>query len=265
MSIKKQLIEAAKTIKTAVELDSIFESADLSADVRANFKTVFETAVKTTAIKLAEEHVNTIAEKSEELVESKVQEEIGELTETLNMYLDQFGKHWLEENKQAVSNTIKVDMFESLMVGMKDLFVDHNVIIPEEAVNVVEELEAEIAEAREELNVAMQENKNLQESFNNVKRDTVVESAIAGLAESQKEKVKNLVEGLEYNELFESKLTAIVEMTAPKATKAPEVEDKNTDATIAEQADPNFVEDKTQLNEASNKVTSPMAAYLAAL
>lgn len=263
MSIKQQLIEAAKTINTAVELDSIFESADLSAEMKANFKTVFESAVKSTAIKLAEDHVNMIATKSEELVETKVQEEMGELTETLNMYLEHVSKHWLEENKIAVSNNIKIDMFESLMVGMKDLFVDHNVVIPEEAVNVVEELEAEIAEAREELNVAIQENKNLQESVSVIKRDSVVENAIANLAESQKEKVKNLVEGLEYNELFESKLTAIVEMTAPKAVVESTVEDSAEVTTIAEQADPNFVAE-SQIDE-STKVDPAMAAYLAAL
>ena len=264
MSIKQKLLEAANAINTPIELDSIFESADLSADLKAKVATVFESVVKARAVALAETHINEIVAKSEELVESRVQEEISELTETLNTYLDHVAKHWLEENEVAVSNSIKVDMFESLMVGMKDLFVDHNVVIPEEAVNVVEELEAEIAESREELNTALNEKADLEKQMSNMKRDSIVESSIASLTESQKEKVKTLIEGVEYNDKFEAKLSAIVEMTAAKVvTEATVVQEEVT--TIAEEANANFVQEEQQIEESTNKVDPVMAAYLAAL
>lgn len=267
MTIKQKLMEAAKTIDTAVELDSIFESVELSADMKAKFQTVFESAVKSQAIKLAESHIEDMANKSEELVESKVKEEIGELTETLNTYLDHVAKHWLSENQVAVDNGIKVGMFESLMVGMKELFVEHNVVVPEEAVNVVEELEAEIAEAREELNLALNDKKAIEESMNLLKRDSVVEKAISDLTESQKEKVASLIEGIEYNELFEDKLSAIVEMTATKVVvESTEVKAEEAQV-IAEEADPNFkeTEEKEEQIDESSKVDPNMAKYLAAL
>lgn len=264
MSIKQKLLEAANSINAPIELDSIFESADLSADLKAKVATVFESVVKARAVALAETHINEIVAKSEELVESRVQEEISELTETLNTYLDHVAKHWLEENAMSVNNSIKVDMFESLMVGMKDLFVDHNVIIPEEAVNVVEELEAEIAESREELNVALNEKALMEKQMNDMKRDGIVESSIASLTESQKEKVKTLIEGVEYNDKFETKLSAIVEMTAAKVvTEAVVVQEEVT--TIAEEAGANFVEEQ-QIEESTTASVDPrMAAYLAAL
>lgn len=262
MSIKTQLLEAAKTINTAVELDGIFESVDLSAEQRAKFKTVFESAVKAQAIALAESHINEISNSAEALVETRVQEEISELTETLNTYLDHVAGHWLEENKEAVSNSIKIDMFESLMVGMKDLFIDHNVIVPEESVNVVEELEAEIAEAREELNVALEEKAAIVESVNTMKRDNAVNEAIASLTESQKEKVKTLVEGLDYNDAFEGKLAAIVEMTAAAKVET-QVQEAEVETQI-EEANVNF--EPTNVEPTQTKAIDPkMAAYLAAL
>ncbi|MGL4523017.1 MAG: prohead core protein, partial [Bacilli bacterium] len=259
MSIKQQLLEAAKTIKGTVQLDSIFESADLSADMKVKFQTVFESAVKTQAVALAETHISEIAEKSEEMVESRVQEELTDLTETLHKYLDHVAGKWLEENKEAVSNGIKVDMFESLMVGMKDLFVEHNVTVPEDAVDVVAELEDEIAESREELNVAINAKEALIKEMNTMKRDHMVESATAALTESQKEKVKSLIEGLDYDEAFDTKLSAIVEMTSN--VQAAVVEPTTH---VEESITPNFEQDAPEVIVEAKQDTA-MSAYLAAL
>lgn len=263
MSIKQQLLEAAKKIDTAVKLDSIFESADLSAEVKSKFETVFESAVKAKAIELAETHINDIAEKSEEMVEAGVKAEIADLTENLNKYLDHVAGTWLEENKIAVQSGMKVDMFESLMVGMKDLFVEHNVIVPTEEVDVVAELEAEITESRDLLNVAIDDKSRLEKTINEMKRDSVVFAATSDLTESQKEKVSSLIEGIEYNELFEGKLTAIVEMTASKVVAEAVVEDVQAQVVVeSEVADPNFKEEEVIVESAK---VDPMSVYLTAL
>jgi hypothetical protein len=264
MPIKQKLLEAAKSMTVAVELDSIFESAQLSPEVKTQFQMVFETAVKSQAIKLAETHINEIAEQSNALVETQVQGEIAELQETLNKYLDHVAKHWLEENTLAVDNSIKVAMFESMMVGLKELFVENNVTVPEESVDVVAELEAEIAESREELNASLNENAELAKSINVLKRDAIVESSIASLAESQKEKVKDLVEGLEFNELFGNKLSAIVEMTAGKQVVEAAQEVAEAESVIAEAQEEalNFQADEVIVEA---EAVNPMAQYLTAL
>ena len=267
MSLKQKLLEAAKRIDTAVELDSIFESAEVSADVKSKMQTVFESAVKARAIALAESHITEIAEKSEEMVEARVQEELAELNTTLDTYLDHVANKWLEENTVAVSNNIKVDMFESLMGGLKDMFVEHNVVIPAEAVDVVAEMEEEVAESREMLNVALTEKAGLEKTISNMKRDALVAEAIADLTESQKETVQNLIEGIEFSDTFGGKLNAIVEMTAAKAVvESAEVEVK-ADAVIieAEEAGANFVEEKQIDESTAPKVDPTMAAYLAAM
>lgn len=269
MTIKAKLLEAAKTIDGTVALDSIFESVDLSADVKAQIQTVFESAVKVRAVTLAETHIADIASRSEEMVESRVQEEISELTETLNTYLDHVANKWLEENAIAVENRNKAEMFESLMVGMKEMFVEHNIVLPEEGVDVVAEMEQEVSEAREELNKALTENASLQAKLDNVARDRIVESKVATLSESQKEKVMTLVEGIEFGDTFETKLSAIVDMVAAKAVTEATVETKAEDDKAqalveADEANANFEDPNKQIDE-STQVDPRMAAYLAAL
>lgn len=259
MPIKQKLLEAAKSMSVAVELDSIFESAQLSPEVKAQFQTVFESAVKAQAVKLAESHINEIAEQSNALVETQVQGEITELQETLNKYLDHVAQHWLVENTLSVDNSIKVNMFESMMVGLKELFVENNVTVPTESVDVVAELEGEIAEAREELNAALNEKAALNESINVLKRDAIVESSIGSLAESQKEKVKELVEGLEFNALFEGKLSAIVGMTAGKpVVEAAAEEAKEEVIAEAKEEALNFQSEEV----VKESTIDPMAQYL---
>lgn len=262
MTIKQKLMEAAKNINTAVELDSIFESVELSDDVKAKFQTVFETAVKAQAVRLAESHIADIATQSEELVEAKVQEELGELTETLNEYLDHVAGRWLEENALAVDNSIKVDMFESMIGGLQAMFVAHNINVPAESVDVVAELEQDIAEAREELRAAIAETAEVKGEMNVLKRDAVVESAISNLALSQKEKVKELVEGLEFNELFEGKLSAIVEMTAgtPVVEAKEEVEEAAAEVIAESQEEALNFQSEEALEESAP--VDPMAQYL---
>lgn len=263
MSLKQQLLEASKRIEAPIALDSIFETADVSDEVKGKMQTVFESAVKARAVALAESHITDIANKSEELVEARVQEELAELNTTLDVYLDHVANKWLEENAVATHNNIKVSMFDSLMGGLQEMFVEHNVIVPDEAVDVVAEMEAEVSESRKDLTAALAEKAGLEKKIDAMKRDALVESAIVGLTESQKEQVQNLVEGIEFSDKFEGKLSAIVEMTATKVVaEAVTVQDEVT--TIAEEAVADFVADEKQIDE-STKVDPAMNAYLAAL
>lgn len=216
--LKEQLLAEAQNLDTAVELDSIFESVELSDEVKANFSTVFEQAVKTNAVKLAESHIAQISERADELVESKVTERATEietqLYEDANKYFDHIAQEWLTENKEAVTRDIKADLFESLLVGMKDLFNDHNVVIPESQVDIVAELEEELSENEQEVKRLFEANIEKDSVISNMKRETCLNENVKDLTESQVEKVHSLIEGLSYSDKFESKLKAIVEMVA---------------------------------------------------
>jgi len=225
--LKEQLLAEVQNIELpAVELDSIFESVDLSEEVKASFTTVFEQAVKTSAVKLAESHINLIAEKADTLLEEKVQARTLEIEEKLYEDTDKYFGHiadeWLKENKEAVSRDIKADLFESLVADLKTVFIDHNVVIPEAQVDVVAELEDELVEHQGEVKKLFEENQSYKKEIADMKRTACIAEKTVGLTESQVEKVYSLIEGLTYSDKFETKLTQIVEMVAVKKENSDE-------------------------------------------
>jgi NADH dehydrogenase/NADH:ubiquinone oxidoreductase subunit G len=234
--LKEQLMTEAQNIDVSVALDSIFESVNISPEARETFGTVFEATVKQQAIKLAESHIETIAEKAEEKV-AKAKEEAEEkaekdIQESVARFLDHLGKEWLAENKLAVDRGIKADLFESVMGGMKELFVEHNVVIPEEAVDVVAEMEEELAEQKQETARLFEEVTKRDAYINYVQRETVLGEATRELTESQKEKVSSLVEGMEYSDSFPAKLDAIVNMVKGSITESGSNEKPITEGAI---------------------------------
>lgn len=234
--LKEQLMTEAQNIDVSVALDSIFESVNISPEARETFGTVFEATVKQQAIKLAESHIESIAEKAEEKV-AKAKEEAEEkaekdIQESVARFLDHLGKEWLAENKLAVDRGIKADLFESVMGGMKELFVEHNVVIPEEAVDVVAEMEEELAEQKQETARLFEEVTKRDAYINYVQRETVLGEATRELTESQKEKVSSLVEGMEYSDSFPAKLDAIVSMVKGSITESGSNEKPITEGAI---------------------------------
>lgn len=254
--LKEQLLNEAKNIDASVALDSIFESVNISPEARETFGTVFEATVKQHAIKLAESHILKIAEKAEEEVE-KNKEEAEEkadkkIQETAGRFLEHLAKEWLAENKIAIDRGIKSDLFESVMVGMKELFVEHNVVIPADAVDVVAEMEEQLQEQKDETSRLFEEVTNRDAYINYVQREVAVNEATKELTESQKEKVGSLVEGLEFSDSFNNKLTAIVEMV--KGTKPTEANP------LVESGINNSEDDPSALNFMSEAIENDKAA-----
>ncbi|ADG60084.1 head scaffolding protein [Acinetobacter phage Acj9] len=223
--LKQQLLKEAQEIEVSVELDGIFESANFSPEMEANFKTVFEQAVKAKAVELAESHIATIAESAETKIEESVEAKRAEIEARLVESADQLATHtaaeWLSENVVAINRNIKADLFESMFEGLKTLVVEHNVILPEESVDVVAELEEELTENKAEAARLFTSLNESKDELTELKRSVAVDKATIDLSENQKEKVANLIEGLNYNTEFDAKLTAIVEMAkGSKATQA---------------------------------------------
>ena len=214
--LNEQLIAEAQKIDASVALDSIFESVNISPEAKETFGTVFEATVKQHAVKLAESHIAKIAEKAEEEVEKNKEqaEEKAEkkIAEQASKFLDHLAKEWLTENKLAVDKGIKAELFESMLGGLKELFVEHNVVVPEESVDVVAEMEEELQEHKEESARLFEELNKRDAYINYVQREVALSESTKDLTESQKEKVSALVEGIDYSDAFSSKLSAIVEM-----------------------------------------------------
>lgn len=234
MSIKDYLLQEAANITLGVELDTIFESVELSPEVKEQFSMVFEQSVKAKAVELAESHIQDLADQAEMMVEEQVEEQMTELAEKVNQYFEHLTEEWMTENKLAVENGIKVQMFDSLVGTLKEAFVEHNIELPEESINVVAEMEDELAETQAELDKLLVKNHQLQESINNYNRDRMIEEATAYLSENQRDKVTTLAEGLSFNDQFSERLATIVEMVSARPAQAAPTQQ------IAENANPNY-------------------------
>lgn len=270
MSLKDKLLaeSSEKLGAVAVELDSIFESVQLDEAVKENVSTAFEQAVRSAAIALAESHINDIASSAEnqlaEGIETARVEVETKLYEDADKFLTHLGKEWLKENAMQVKTNIKSELFESFASGLKELFIENNVTVPEEQVDVIDELNAELDESTAEIKSLFDKNLALEQQISSLKKEKAISEATAGLTESQKEKVLSLVEGLEYGDSYSPKLSAIVEMVAnsgQKEQKPIQEQALNIDESAAAvNFEPEVIVEQNDNKQANNS----MAAYLAA-
>lgn len=270
MSLKDKLLaeSSEKLGAVAVELDSIFESVQLDEAVKENVSTAFEQAVRSAAIALAESHINDIASSAEnqlaEGIETARVEVETKLYEDADKFLTHLGKEWLKENALQVKTNIKSELFESFASGLKELFIENNVTVPEEQVDVIDELNAELDESTAEIKSLFDKNLALEQQISSLKKEKAISEATAGLTESQKEKVLSLVEGLEYGDSYSPKLSAIVEMVAnsgQKEQKPIQEQALNIDESAAAvNFEPEVIVEQNDNKQANNS----MAAYLAA-
>ena len=236
-----------------------FESVDMSADVAAltegteltedfaeKAKTIFEAAVTS---KLNEEWAKleeSFAAQLAEAVEVSKKELAEEVEGTLNYAVTK----WLEENQVAVDRGIKNEISEDFIAGLKNLFEEHYIAVPDEKVDVLEGLSEDLCKMEERLDEQVKRNIELQNRLNESSKQVIVNLVSEGLADTQKEKLASLAEGVEFTteEEFSKKLTTIKEsyFTKEQVTKAE-------------------VADETPVEGSSDDVSPAMAAYINAM
>jgi len=181
-------------IDATAEINSIFSGENLSEEFKNNAKAIFEAAVFT--------KVNEQIEKLDEEYSIKLEEEIKEINENIvakvDEYLDYVISEWMEENKLAIESGIRSELVEDFMTGLKNLFVEHYIDIPEEKVNMVEELAYKVEILEGELDKIVTENVNLNTQINSYKKTTIISQVTEGLTEVQAAKLKSLAENIEF-------------------------------------------------------------------
>lgn len=269
--LKDQLMTEAAELEVApVELDGIFESANMTKEVQDQFAIVFESAVRKQAIALAASHIEKLVESADALVESTVEERIAivenKTIETTSTFLEHVAKEWLVENTVALTKGIQADLFESLVLNLKTVFVEHNVVVPEESVDVVSELEDELTEANANSVKLLEEKSAMLKEHNDYRRSVEFEKLTSDLTESQREKVSGFVEGLEYSDAFTSKVSAIVEMTKASTTATDKpLTESNINTSNTDAAALNYVVEATEQPKPSTSTNPRANAYVAAL
>jgi hypothetical protein len=208
------IVEAPKVtsddIDVAEDIRAMFESDEsLSEDFKTKAATVFEAAV----VSKINEQLEKISANFESELDEEIQNVKTEMAEQLDSYLDYVVEQWMGDNALAVEQGIKAEMVESFMGGMKSLFEEHYVNIPDEKVDVVEEMATRAEELEESLNEEISRNVELRKIVESYTKEKLIESTSSDLTETQKAKFKTLAEGIDYsdNESFVQKLEVIKE------------------------------------------------------
>ena len=211
----EEIVAEEETVEETVEIDieddvnALLGGEELSEDFRAKAKTIFEAAINSKVSAIREEIVREHEEKlSEEVEEIKV-----ELQERVDSYLEYVADEWFVENQLAVENGLKADMTESFLEGMKGLFEEHYVQIPEEKYDVLKSMVEKLDDMETKLNEQIEKNIALNKGLAEATADGILESVSEGLAATQKEKLASLAESVEFesDEEYREKLETLKE------------------------------------------------------
>jgi len=238
-------IHAGFEIDMTDDVAALLEGTELSEEFAEKAKTIFEAAVRA---KLSEEYDKLVEHFATEL-EKQVEAAKAELSEEVDGTVNYAIGQWMEQNQVAIDRGIRNEITEDFIAGLKGLFEEHYISIPDEKVDVVEGMADTIREMEERLDEQVKANVKLQNRLNESAKLNILSTVSEGLADTQKEKLAALAEGLEFvsEEVFTKKVKTIKESYFKESIAAP-----------AEVADETPVEDGSEVSPA-------MAQYLQAL
>jgi hypothetical protein len=229
---------------------TILKGKGLSEEFQLEVSTLFEAAVNTRVQKIEEQ----LASKFTQLLESEVESIANDLTEKVDSYLNYVVSEWMEDNKLAVENGIRTDIAESFIEGLKSLFNEHNISVPEGKTDLLDETATNLQKVTEQLNKQTKKTVELTEQLKKYQRAEIFANETDGLSSAQVEKLRSLAENMEYtdNEEFGAKLRILRENYAK-----PAVSEKPVVASIQVE--------ETQEPQPLTEETGEVGAYLNAI
>ena len=244
----KEEKEDKKEIDVKEHVDALVAGDDsLSEEFKQKAATVFEAAIKSKVKEIAEDMQADYDKKlTEETSKSK-----DELVEKVDSYLAYVVEEWMKENELALERGIKGEIAEDFISGLKKLFEDHYIDVPDEKYNVLEDQSSKIEELNKKLNESIEKNVELSKENGEHKRQNIIDEASKELADTQKEKFNKLAEEVEYSneEDFKTKVATIKESYFGKKESTSEIDDVAAESNAEQPQD----------------LTNAMAAYSAAI
>jgi hypothetical protein len=219
MAAKKEAMMKKMKEELAKDVENLFASeTDLSEEFKSKAASLFEAVVTARVAHEVEQMEDVLAEAAVEAVAEMEQE----LTEQVDAYLSYVAEQWLEANQVAVAEGLRAEVTEDFIAGLKVLFKEHYIEIPEEKYDVLGEMQAQIEELTAKLNETISEAVELNSALVESKRDAIFTKMTSDLAQTEAEKLRGLVEEVEFeNEnIFEQKLTVIKNNYFPKSSNS---------------------------------------------
>jgi hypothetical protein len=240
---------SAGDVNVSEDVAAMFNGEDLSEEFTDKATTIFEAAV----VSKVNEILESVTVDLEGEIEAGKEEMMSEMADRLDSYLEYVAEEWMKENELAVEQGIRAEIQENFMRGLKDLFVENYIEIPEEKVDFVEEMAAKIAELEESVNAEIEKNIELKAELNETVKERIFDEVSEGLTESQAVKLASLAEGVEFDDSYAEKLETLKENYFGE-TKEDLSEETHLDA------------DPIEVDDASEKAMDPgMAAYMNAI
>ena len=214
--------ETVQSVSVDEDIAALLSGEELSEEFQEKAKTIFEAAI---ASKVAE-----AVSKIEESYEEKLVEELSsykeELVERVDSYLEYVSDEWIQENRIQIEQGLKSEMTESFLAGMRGLFEEHYVSIPEDKYDVVENMVEKLDEMESRLNEQIEKNITLNKRLGESVADNILADVCEGLAVSQKEKMTSLAEGVEFEseEKYRESLKTLRESYFPAKSLTEETE-----------------------------------------
>lgn len=186
--------EEVVKIDMSEHIEALLQGEDLSEEFKEKATTIFEAAVQ----QKVEEELIKIQEAYAETLEEQVQEITENLSSNVDDYLNYVVEQWVTENEVAIENGLRTELTEDFITGLRQLFAENYIDIPEDKVSVVEELGSKVAELETKLNEEIDRNVYLNRTLGESKQFEVLVNACDGLTDTQAEKLKTLSEGVEF-------------------------------------------------------------------
>jgi hypothetical protein len=217
----KEVKEELQMIEDQIEEDvaALLSGEDLSEEFKFKARTVFEAALNARTEQIEE----AIIRQYEDQLAEEVQEIAEALTERVDAYLEYVADEWITENALAIETGLKTEMTESFLNGMKELFEDHYVTIPEDRYDVLESMVEKLDDMETKLNEQIERNVALNQRLAESATDVIFAEVAEGLAISQKDKLASLAENVEFDGEgeYREKLVTLRESYFPTYTSAP--------------------------------------------
>ena len=217
-STEEVVAEAEETVEVSIDedIEALISGEELSEEFQEKARTIFEAAIQAKASEISEQLTASYEEKLVEEVATIKQE----LSGRVDSYLEYVADEWMQENALAVENGLKTEMTESFLGGMKSLFEEHYVTIPEEKYDVIESMVDKLDEMEGKLNEQIEKNVALNRRLAESAADVIFAEVTEGLAQTQKDKLTSLIENVEFEseDAYREKLVTLRESYFPSNT-----------------------------------------------
>ena len=249
MEAKKESYE----IDMTDDIEALVADEDLSEEFKTKAKTIFEAAV---ASKVKDE-ASKIEEQYQTDAEETIEELKKDLTEKVDSYLNYVAESWVSENELAIERGLKTELTEDFINGLKKLFEEHYVEVPEDKFDVVEELAGRLDETEDTLNEEVAQNISLSQGIEELQREKIIREASQDLADSEQEKLKELTEDVDFED--EEKFVEKVSTLKEAYFKSEKLEAVSDDTNVASSDTDSLSTDEVQ------NVDPSMSGYTAAI